>query len=282
MMIDQSLILGMQKMFGVEGLSISSIKNHLQDLMHSEETSALCQKPSFLYELAKINSEAAFILWQKQQQQKLLKWCEKYTTEKNIYLSVTKLVPDLSLEKIIFLRDGKGHVLESNNSRISVVEKPLAFRSLPWIEIQEVPTQTFSYSQLELDHLLDEEVLAAAAIVAGAKYKSYKIAVDYSAERSQGGRVIKHWSSIERILSELYLSIKADEVLLKDLGLPGAFLILKDADQFVGQNMQVLGGAGYTEDYVVERLYRECIFLKNWPRPYRQELMNHYQTRAGE
>ena len=106
------------------------------------------------------------------------------------------------------------------------------------------------------------------------------MATSYANIRVQGGRKISDWSSIQLILSELYLSVKRDVALIQNIEIATAFSILRDADHFVSLNMQVLGGAGYTEDYIVERLYRECIFLKNWPKPYKSELINHYQNKV--
>ncbi len=122
-----------------------------------------------------------------------------------------------------------------------------------------------------------EERVTRALIVCGIKKKAYELAFKYAHERQQGGRLIKDWSLIQKLLSELYFVVKADEAIVSHMDEERAFFIFKNCDQFISLAMQVLGGAGYTEDYQIERLFRECHFLKNWPRPYLESAMEHYQ-----
>lgn len=270
-----------EKVFSNQSLSTVEILGLMSELLESAESRELSEQPHFLYQLAKVHSEAAFILWQMQQQKRLHAWLTPLIPHIDLskaQICTTQMFPHFHKKQIIMLREGQGTIHHFNDSLFKPVEKCLAFRSLGWRELISSSSSEFSFNQLDLDSLQGIEIQSIAAIIAGAKAKSFQISSAYAEKRIQGGRAIKDWSSIQNILSELYLSVKADEALMPTLSVSNAYFILKDADHFVSQNMQVLGGAGYMEDYVVERLYRECIFLKNWPRPYRAELINHYQT----
>ena len=258
-------------------LSDKDILNTISEMLASKESEELASSPEFHFELSKVNSEAAFILWQLQKTKRLSTWIQSKKTPVDVIdtqVITTNLFPVLEGHKIIFLKDGKAYTQPS----LKHVPKPMAFRKLEWQEVGSVSKVLLSYSEIELERVLKNEILFIAAIIAGAKFKSYQLARAYAEKRIQGGRAIKDWSSVQNLLSELHLSIKVDEVLVKNLNTDTAYALLKTADEFVSQNMQVLGGAGYTEDYGVERLYRECIFLKNWPRPFKQELIHHYQA----
>ena len=283
MLQDQNISAWIEKTFAIDKLSHDEVFKNLIELGTSSETRELSRRTEFLYELAKVNSEAAFILWQIQQQNKIANWVYKIAPgfyRENLQITSTHLFPLLVESNVMVLKEGSAYFQTIKNSEIKVIEKPLAFRKLSWYELGTLGKADFTYPQNELDIFLRDEVVSIAAIVAGAKFNSYQLAAGYSAKRVQGGRVIQDWTSIQALLSKLFLSIKADEVLVKNLSVPNALFILQDADHFVSQNMQVLGGAGYTEDYIVERLYRECIFLKNWPLPFKYQLINHFQTQV--
>jgi len=280
---DQIIKQWITKVFDNDILSKNEIMKLFSDFRKSSEASDISKSPGFYYELAKVNSEAIFLLWQLQFQERLKMMLKKSSPDidfENVQVNATKLFPLVDGSKFLYLNNGKVFLLD--DFFLKVIEKPLAFRKLIWKETSQVGKEVSSYTENDLKILLKDEIVYVAAIIAGAKYKSYKLAVEYSSKRNQGGRAIKNWTSIQAILSELYLSVKRDEVLIRSLSLSSAFLILKDADDFVSTNMQVFGGAGYTEDYVVERLYRECIFLKNWPKPFKQELITHYQNQTRE
>ncbi|MDD4974734.1 MAG: acyl-CoA/acyl-ACP dehydrogenase [Bacteriovorax sp.] len=272
-----------QKVFNSDKLSNAEIFKAIDDFGSSKEAEETSNRPEFLYELAKVHSEAAFILWQIQLQKKLLSWVINIAPAINlagVQVIVSNLTPLLNENEVLVLKEGKGFLLAFTDQALRPVEKPLAFRKLVWKELGALSKEDFLYNQNELDIFLKAEIVSISAICAGAKFKSFQLASEYASTRIQGGRAIKDWSSIQLLLSELYLSVKADEVLIQNMKIATAFSILLDADQFVSRNMQVFGGAGYIEDYVVERLYRECIFLKNWPKPYKLELINHYQNQV--
>lgn len=267
----QSIIQWAEKVFSNQQLSNDEMIHHMRELLNNDLE--ISKSPAFYYEVAKVNSVAAFILFQMQQQHKL----SRFFNLEDTHISPTRMFPMLDSKKnIVVLNNGAG--FKFNSGTLRLIEKPLAFRSLNWHEVNLPAKGDFVYKHEDLELFLSDDILLIAAIIAGAKNKSYQISSEYAARRIQGGRIIKEWSSVQVILSDLYLSVKNDQALMNKLDVASAFLILRDADNFVSKNMQVLGGAGYTEDYVVERLYRECIFLKNWPKPFKSELIKHFQN----
>lgn len=241
------------------------------------EAPELTGPPEFLYELAKYNSDAAFLFWQMRFQKKLKQWILKYSKgESFAHIVSTQLFPIFTeQDELLILHKGKAYK-ESISKKII---RPLAFRTFEWREVnlESLSLPQFSYDEDELHKLLKEELPSCSVIVAGIKNKSYQLAYTYTNERVQGGRLIKDWSLVQTLLSEIFLNVKEDEILIKNNSIESAFSILKNADQFASLNLQIFGGAGYTEDYIVERLFRECQFLKNWPRPFKLSLLNHYQ-----
>lgn len=262
--VDQDCIHWIEKQFSFD----SSFKD-VNDLLNTE----LSETPEFLYQLARVNSEAAFLLWQLQRQKKLYLMIKKDLGP--VQIVTTTLFPLLNEKQLLVVKKNKAHLLTLDHSAIRAIEKPLAFRKWQWREVGDCS------SCVSLDESfegLKDEVQSVATIVAGIKYKAYTLAHSYAEKRIQGGRAIKDWTSIQEILGQLYLSIKTDEVLISKMDATSAFSILLNADSFASMSVQVFGGAGYMEDYSVERLFRECLFLKNWPLPYKQELIKHYQA----
>ncbi|MGZ3806651.1 MAG: acyl-CoA dehydrogenase family protein [Bacteriovorax sp.] len=270
-MMHKEAQLWLSKIFSSDDLTPADLIRLSHEMSEAPELTAGF---SFLYELAQYHSEAAFLFWQMNWQKKCKEWISKYLPVQD-HIVVTQLFPLLpESEKTIFLSKGRAY----GEAHLIKRERPLAFRFLEWREFKEESLShvLFSYDAEELERLQKDELLFCAALVAGVKSKSYQLATSYANERIQGGRLIKDWSLIQGLLCELYLSIKQDEILVRHMTIESALSILKSCDQFASQNMQVLGGAGYTEDYVVERLFRECQFLKNWPKALKLQLLNHY------
>lgn len=267
-----------EKTFSTSSLTNSELASALVEMVNSKEAAEVSQTPQFLYSLAKVNTEAAFILWQMQKQKMLSYWVKIIRPSLDltgVEIVTSHLFPVLNNSNILLLKNNQAYLFTKNDSALRTIEKPLSFRRLQWQEVKSFPERAlFSF---ESNDVLKDEILSIAAIIAGAKYKAFKLAEDYASTRIQGGREIKDWSSIRLILSELFISVKVDEALMTFISVPTAHSILKDADLVLSQVLQVMGGAGYVEDYVVERLYRECIFLKNWPHAFRENLINYYQ-----
>ncbi len=128
-------------------------------------------------------------------------------------------------------------------------------------------------AQNEKQHLSER-----AAVAAGLLKKAYDLAFLYAGERSQGGKLIVDWSLVQKMLAEIYLKVELHEKLIRsDLSPAIALAILQECDGLVSQCMQVMGGAGYTEDYIVEKLFRQIHQLKNSPVPFAQAVMQFYK-----
>lgn len=136
-----------------------------------------------------------------------------------------------------------------------------AFRELDWIETSEVRS-------------IDDEkhTVYRAAILAGVKKEAFRKTRSFAENRIQGGRAISDWTLVHQMLSELYLEIQREKMLIERMDFPVAMALVGTADLFISKCMQVFGGAGYIEDYDIEKLFRTCHFLKNWPAPYRETL----------
>lgn len=121
------------------------------------------------------------------------------------------------------------------------------------------------------------DLIFRGAVAAGFLKKSFDLAVSYANERSQGGKLIKDWTLVQQMLAEIYLQVKINEKLIHSrLSEAEALGILKNSDQMVSLCLQVMGGAGYTEDYIVEKFFRHIHFLKNHPVPFAKNLVHFY------
>lgn len=117
--------------------------------------------------------------------------------------------------------------------------------------------------------------LAIAACATGVAQAAYEVAATYARERMAFGKRIGEFQGVHFILADMATSIAAARNLYLagarrlDLGLPVisdaamAKLFATDAAmQITTDAVQVLGGAGYTEDFPVERYMREVKVLQ--------------------
>ena len=202
-----------QKSFGETTLSPEILFNQVRSFFESEETRKVSVEPLFHYELAKVHTEAAFMLYQ----------------------------------------------MHCNS------KDPFMMKNFSGLE-----------ERMASD---DEELVKRAAIIAGIKWKAFQMVRNYTEQRIQGGKVIKEWSSLKMHLSELYLVCETEKSLIETLNPITALSIIKNSDTFISGAMQVMGGAGYMEDYEVERLFRECTFLKNWPQAFQETLYQYCESK---
>lgn len=284
----KEIILWIKNTFTKKTLTISELKNIHMDLVNQNDGII---DPTFFYELSKCHSFAAFLFWQWNVQIQLRKNVKSFF-HKNIQTPIyensqfimSPLFPVLmEKEEYIFLRNGESIAVEK--SALKHILKPLAFRELIWYEcdILKLPPQEVLqlYTHSGFVAHLQNGLIERAAILAGIKMKAFQLAFDYASKRMQGGRIIKEWSLIQSSLCELQMTVSRDNILVKNLTLENSFptlTIIQDADQFVSACMQIFGGAGYTADFEVERLYRESLFLKNWPTSFRPLLISCYPT----
>lgn len=122
---------------------------------------------------------------------------------------------------------------------------------------------------------LDAGRLGIAACAVGLAQAALDAAVAYAADRQQFGRSIIEFQGVAFMLADMATAVAAaralyvDAARLKDAGLPYgmqaamAKLAATDAAMKVTTDaIQVLGGAGYTVDFPVERYFREAKALQ--------------------
>jgi alkylation response protein AidB-like acyl-CoA dehydrogenase len=122
---------------------------------------------------------------------------------------------------------------------------------------------------------LDAGRLGIAACATGLAEAALAVAVDYAADREAFGRAIGEFQGVSFLLADAATGIAASRALyreaaeVKDAGAPYstiaamAKLFATDTCMAVTTDaVQVLGGAGYVEDYPVERYMREAKVLQ--------------------
>ncbi len=118
---------------------------------------------------------------------------------------------------------------------------------------------------------LDAGRLGIAAVATGIGQAALDHAVAYAAERKQFGRPVADFQGLQFLLADMAADVERARATylhaarLKDAGRPFsrqasiAKLTATDAAMRVTtEAVQVLGGNGYTQDYVVERLFRDA------------------------
>lgn len=113
---------------------------------------------------------------------------------------------------------------------------------------------------------------AAGAMSAGIMKGSFKEALAYAKERSQGGREIINWSEARMILANMAVKMniadlcvagacRAIEANMPESGqfsVSSALLVHELSCELVNDGVQVLGGNGYMKDYGQEKRYRDA------------------------
>ncbi len=122
---------------------------------------------------------------------------------------------------------------------------------------------------------LDGGRLGIAAVAVGLAQAALELAVSYATERKQFGKAIATFQGIEFLLADLATQVEAARSLyltaarLRDAGKPYgpqasmAKLFATDTAMRVTTDcIQVLGGAGYVEDFAAERYFREAKIMQ--------------------
>ncbi|MCW2600680.1 MAG: acyl-CoA dehydrogenase [Frankiales bacterium] len=118
---------------------------------------------------------------------------------------------------------------------------------------------------------LDGGRLGIAAVAVGVAQAALELSVSYAKERKQFGKAIASFQGVEFMLADMATQIEAARALyltaarLKDAGRPYgpqasmAKLFATDTAMKVTTDaIQVLGGAGFVEDFAAERYFREA------------------------
>ncbi|MDI6855755.1 MAG: acyl-CoA dehydrogenase [Candidatus Thermoplasmatota archaeon] len=118
---------------------------------------------------------------------------------------------------------------------------------------------------------LDYGRIGIASQALGIAQNAYEISLKYSKQRKQFGKAISEFQAIQFTLADMATQIDAARMLVykaayvadtgkrfsKEAAMAKLFAS-EVAMKVTTQAIQILGGYGYTEDYIVERLYRDA------------------------
>jgi hypothetical protein len=260
-MLDKETSAWLAEIFNRETLSVEEIHKRCSEIMQAKIPHDL----ELIYELSQASSDAAFYLMQLISQKEIAELVpQEYSS--GSYFALSSFFPFIIAKKFIVLKNSQAFA----DAQVEIIDRPQAFRIFQWGRCKEesLGQKIFSFDsekQIRFVSVENKLLMMKAALVAGLMKKSYELSYTFTYERSQGGRLIKDWSLIQQMLSEIYLQVKVNERLMNHLTIETALAILKSSDRFESQCMQIMGGAGYTEDYILEKHFREIHFLKNWP-----------------
>lgn len=269
-MLDKETKAWLAGIFDKENLNVEEIHQRCHEIVQAN----LRYEMELLYELAQASADAAFYLMQLLSQNEIAALVPAdYSTD--CYFAISSLFPFIPAKKYIALNSHNAF----RDCNVEVIDQPQAFRLFQWgrLLINSASDKIFS---LNISSVESKMLMMRAAIVAGLMKKSYDLSYTFTFERSQGGRLIKDWSLIQQSLADLYLQIKVNEKLIHHLTIETALAVLKVSDKFESQCMQIMGGAGYTADFLVEKHFREIHFLKNWPGSFSESLHRYYKEQV--
>ena len=140
------------------------------------------------------------------------------------------------------------------------VRVPVANRVGPEGEALRVTLKGFNFARI-----------CMASMATGLTQGAYEEALRYARQRKAFGQAIYDFQAVQFMLADMWVDIQAAQGLLwqasrlRDAGLPymaeaaAAKLFASDmAVRNIGNAVQIHGGAGYTKDYPVERMYRDA------------------------
>ncbi|MBU0995269.1 MAG: acyl-CoA/acyl-ACP dehydrogenase [Proteobacteria bacterium] len=120
--------------------------------------------------------------------------------------------------------------------------------------------------------MVDRLSVAAASMATGIMKGSFKEAMDYTKERSQGGRKIINWSEVKLMLANMSIKIKNAEMSVakacqaldtkesgwKECSRAAALLTQETACDITTDGIQVMGGVGFMKDFGQEKRFRDA------------------------
>ena len=115
---------------------------------------------------------------------------------------------------------------------------------------------------------------ALSAVALGISKAAYDIALKYSTERYQGGKIICHHDAVKMLLSEMADSNEKNEALISSESRSILFSAeaVTESERICLDAIQVLGGYGYMEDYKIERCLRDTKTLQSLIDPYSRKM----------
>jgi len=135
------------------------------------------------------------------------------------------------------------------------------------------PMNNIHFKDVEIlpENILDETELSdlvdyyrffdspLGAVGLGMAEEAYDIALKYTTERYQGGKIICEHEAVKVILSEMKLSIETAKIFVYNSSHIVASAYASEMAEKVCINaIQLLGGYGYMEDFRVERILRDA------------------------
>ena len=122
---------------------------------------------------------------------------------------------------------------------------------------------------------LDEGRIGIGALALGIAQGALDHAVRYATERTQFGKPIGHFQGIQFMLADMGTEVQAarhlvyDAARLKDAGKPftkeaamAKLYASEVSTRTANRAIQIYGGYGYTQDYPVERFYRDAKLME--------------------
>lgn len=162
---------------------------------------------------------------------------------------------------------------------IGTVEKKMGFRASPTTEL------IFNDCFVPKENLLGEEGqgfriamstldggrISCGAMAVGIAQAAFDIALDYSKQREQFGKLISAFQAIQFYLADMSIMIENARNMvykaawMKDKGMPYTLQAAQAkvyaseiSTNVTHKAVQILGGYGYMRDYQVERMYRDA------------------------
>jgi butyryl-CoA dehydrogenase/short/branched chain acyl-CoA dehydrogenase len=118
---------------------------------------------------------------------------------------------------------------------------------------------------------LNEGRIAIGGQMLGLARGAFEHAVSYAKQRKQFGKPIAEFQGVQFDIAEMAVDIEAARLLvynaarLRDAGLPfvteaamAKYFASQIAETVASRAVEVFGGAGFTRDYPVEKLYRDA------------------------
>jgi hypothetical protein len=158
--------------------------------------------------------------------------------------------------------------------------KKMGMRSSPtgavYLDDVRVPAENLlGGGTSDRDHVkksLAGERVGIAAMSYGIAERSFEIALDYARTRVQGGHAIAHYQLIQERLARMYVALSnarrivyggdsRDEMTPLDAA-AGKLYVAEIGTWVALEAIHILGGNGYMEEYVVERLARDAKLLE--------------------
>jgi len=244
----------------------NELKKIIQFVQSFAESDTSYNENEVLFELSKLNSLAGFVYFDLLTQKRSYFFLKNYmhVSELSGYrFSIAKLSADLYPEMaLIYLKDGEAYRCES------ITNFSLCFGEFKW-KMASFEKHPIKYSESNfINEVLRPTVISLSAMISGLKSAQLVLVQKYSHQRWQGGRTIKDWSFLRQQIVELENEVSIEKDALPNLSYSSALKIIESSDAYSSKAMQCFGGAGYTEDYKIEKYFRESIFFKNWIRPF--------------